>query len=171
MTSLANPVSVATAGVAFHEECGNSVVVPSGSVCNYDDYFYDGHFDDKPDYFDYDDPDDFDSYPSLYGFVGPDNYELYHDLHGPDDCVSQGDVGVLPYWSGDEEGDVDEGDVALTRTGSDEPVNSVVSTSGLGGPGGPGGLCDEVCEYFPRTGYPHNYCIRGYWRVQGFALM
>ena len=61
-------------------------MVPSGSVCDYDDYFYDGHYDDEPDYFDYDDPGDFDSYPSVYGFVGPGNYKLYHDLHGPDDC-------------------------------------------------------------------------------------
>ena len=92
-------------------------MVPSGSVCDYDDYFYDGHYDDKPDYFDYDDPGDFDSYPSVYGFVGPDNYKLYHDLHGPDDCgvycVSRGDVSVVPFWSEDEEGDVYEGDVAL----------------------------------------------------------
>ena len=28
-------------------------MVPSGSVCEYDDYFYDGHYDDRPDYFDY----------------------------------------------------------------------------------------------------------------------
>ena len=66
--------------------------------------FYDGHYDDKPDYFDYDDPGDFDSYPNVYGFVGPDNYELYHDLLGPDECgvycVSRGDVGEVPYWSG-----------------------------------------------------------------------
>ena len=82
VTSLADPVSVATAGVAFREKCGNSVMVPSGSVCDHDDYFYDGHYDDRPDYFDYDNPGDFDSYPSVYGFVGPDNYELYHDLHG-----------------------------------------------------------------------------------------
>ena len=41
VTSLADPVSVATAGVAFREECGYSVMVPSGSVCDYDDYFYD----------------------------------------------------------------------------------------------------------------------------------
>ena len=46
----------------------------------------------------------------------------------------------------EKEGDVYEADVALPRTGSDEPVNIVVSTSGPGGPGGP---CDEeggVCE-------------------------
>ena len=65
-------------------------------------------------------PVDFDSYPSVYVFVGTDNYELYHDLHGPDDCgvycVSRGDVAVVPYWSGDEEGDMYEGDLALLRT-------------------------------------------------------
>ena len=38
VTSLADPVSVATAGVAFREECGDSVMVPSGSVCDYDDF-------------------------------------------------------------------------------------------------------------------------------------
>ena len=85
-----------------------------------------------------------DSDPSVYGYVGPDNYELYHDLHGPHVCgvycVSRGDVGVAPYWSGYEEGDVYEGDVDLPWTGSDEPVNIVVSTSGSGGTGGP---CDE----------------------------
>ena len=67
---------------------------------------------------------------------------ISHDLHGPDDCgvycVSRGDVDVMPYWSEDEEGDVYEGDVALPRTGSNEPVNSVVSTSGPGGPTWPG---------------------------------
>ena len=102
----------------------------------------------------------FDCYPSVYGFVGPDNYELYHDLHGPDDCgvycVSRGDVGVVPYWSGNEEGDVIEDDVALPRTGSDEPVDmfghSVVSTFGPGGP------CDEEGDVYegvvalPQTG-------------------
>ena len=96
--------------------------------------------------------------------------------------------------TGDEEGDVYEGDVALAQTGSDEPVdmlgysivstfarvapvmrkvtfmrvmmpcpwtgsdelvNSVVSTSGPGGPGGP---CDEEGDVYeggvalPRTG-------------------
>ena len=84
----------------------------------------------------------------MYGYVGVDNYELYHDLHGPDVCglyyVSQGDVGMVPYWSEDEEGDVYEGGVALPRTGSDEPVNSVVSTSGPGGPVGP---CDEESDF------------------------
>ena len=43
--------------------------------------------------------------------------------------------GVTPYWTGVEECDVCEGDVSLSRTGSDEPVNSVVRTSGPGGPG------------------------------------
>ena len=61
--------SVVTTGVALQEECE----IPSGAVCDYDDYFYDGHYDDKPDYFDYDDSGDFDSYPSVYGFDGPDN--------------------------------------------------------------------------------------------------
>ena len=37
----------------------------------------------------------------------------------------------------EEEGDICEGDVALPRTGFDEPVSGVVSTSGPGGP------CDE----------------------------
>ena len=112
VTSLADPAGVVTAGVAFQEECE----VQSGSVCDYDDYFYDGHYDDKPDYFNYDDLGDFDSYPSVYVFVGPDNYELYHEMHGRHVwvilCIS-GCVGVVPYWSGDEEGDVYEGDVAL----------------------------------------------------------
>ena len=39
-----------------------------------------------------------------------------------------------------EDDDVCEGEVALPRTGSDEPVNSVIRTSRPGGPGGP---CDE----------------------------
>ena len=39
-------------------------------------------------------------------------------------CVSRGDAGVVPYWSGDDEEDVHEGDVALSRAGSDELVNS-----------------------------------------------
>ena len=43
--------------MAFQEKCD----VLSGSVCDYDDYFYDGHYDENPDYFDYDDPGDFDS--------------------------------------------------------------------------------------------------------------
>ena len=45
VTSSADPVSVATAGVAFRENCGDSDVIPSDSVCDYDDYFYDGHYD------------------------------------------------------------------------------------------------------------------------------
>ena len=52
-------------------------------VCDYDDYFYDGHYDENPDYFYCDDPGDFDSYPNLHGFIEPVDYELYHDLHGP----------------------------------------------------------------------------------------
>ena len=45
VTSFANPVSVATAGVAFQEECRDSIMVLSGLVCDYDYYFYDGHYD------------------------------------------------------------------------------------------------------------------------------
>ena len=62
---------------------------------------------------------------------------------------------VTPYWTGDEEGDVYEGDVALPRTGSDELVNSVACTSGLVGPGGPRDEAADVCEgdvALPRTG-------------------
>ena len=39
VTSSVDTVSVVTTGVAFHEKCD----VPSGLVCDYDDYFYDGH--------------------------------------------------------------------------------------------------------------------------------
>ena len=53
VTSSADPASVVTAGVEVREECGDSVMVPSRSFCDYDDYFYDGHYDDKPDYFNY----------------------------------------------------------------------------------------------------------------------
>ena len=159
VTSLADPAGVVTTGVAFREKFGDSAMVSSGSVCDYDDYFYNKHYNDKPNYFDYEYMGDFDSYPSVHGFVGPDNYELYHDLHGPDECgvycVSQGDVVVVPYWSEDEEGDMYECDVALPRSGSDEPVNSVVSTSESGGPVGP---CAEESDVFegavalPQTG-------------------
>ena len=45
--------------------------------------------------------------------------------------------GVTPYWTGDEEWDVYEGEVALPRTGSDESVNGVARTSGLDDPDGP----------------------------------
>ena len=67
--SLADPASVVTTGVAFQEKCD----VPSGSVCDYDDYFYDGHYDENPNYFDYDYPGDFDtcSYFDVYGFIEP----------------------------------------------------------------------------------------------------
>ena len=58
----------------------------SDCVCDYDDYLYDGQYDDCPDYYDYDDPDDYGSFPCVYGFVRPDDYELYHDLHGSDGC-------------------------------------------------------------------------------------
>ena len=47
-------------------------------------------------------------------------------------CLSRGDAGVVPYWTGDEEGDVYGGDVALPWAGSDEPDNSVC-TSGPDG--------------------------------------
>ena len=65
MTSLADPASVVITGVAFREKCD----VPSVSVCDYEYYFYDEHYDDRPDYFDYDDPGDFNSYPDVYGFI------------------------------------------------------------------------------------------------------
>ena len=37
-----------TAGVAYMEEYAES-----DCVCDYDDYFYDGQYDDRPDYYDY----------------------------------------------------------------------------------------------------------------------
>ena len=37
---------------------GRSVGLFCDSVCDYDDYFYDGQYDDCPDYYDYDDLDD-----------------------------------------------------------------------------------------------------------------
>ena len=105
VTSSADTVSVVTTGVAFQEQCD----VPSGSVCDYDDDFYYGHYDENPDYLDYDDPDDFDSYPDVYGFIEPDDYELYHDLHGPggcgEYCISRSEAGVTPYWTGIEKCD------------------------------------------------------------------
>ena len=57
-------------------------------------------------------------------------------------CVSRDDAGVTPYWTGVEECDGYEGDVALPRTGSDELVNSVVRTSG------PVGSCDEDSDIY-----------------------
>ena len=96
VTSLADLASVVTTGAAFQRKCD----VPSGSVCDYDDYCYDRHYDDNPDYFDYDDPSDFDNYPDVYGFIELDDYELYHDLHGLDHCgvycVSRYDDDVTP---------------------------------------------------------------------------
>ena len=86
VVSLADTASVVTAGVAFQEVCGDSVMIPSVSGCDYDDYFYDGHYDDRPDYFNYNNLSNFDRYPSVYDFVGLDDYELYHDRQGPDDC-------------------------------------------------------------------------------------
>ena len=94
VTSLADPASVVTTGAAFQEKYD----VLSGSVCGYDDCFYDGHYDDNLDYFDYDYPSDFD----VYGFIEPDD-ELCHDLHGLDACgvycVYRYDAGVMPYWN------------------------------------------------------------------------
>ena len=64
-------------------------------------------------------PGDFDSYPDVYGFIEPDDYELYHDLHGADDCrvycVSRGDAGVTPYWTGVEDCDIYGGDIYGSR--------------------------------------------------------
>ena len=86
------------------------------------------------------------------------SYE-YHDLHGPDDggvyCVSRGDAGGAPYWTGDKEGDFYEGDVTLPWADSDEPVNCVVHTSEPVGPGGPCDEAGDVCEgevSLPQTG-------------------
>ena len=63
-------------------------MVPSGSVCDYDDYFYDGHYDDKPDYFDYNNPGDFDSYPSVYGVICMARMTVGHIV----------DLGVMSAW-------------------------------------------------------------------------
>ena len=54
-------------------------------------------------------------------------------------------VGVTPYWTGVEECDVYEGDVALPRNGSDEPVSSVARTHGLDGP------CVEDSDFYEGT--------------------
>ena len=62
VASSADPVSVVTAGVAFREKCGDGIVIPSYSVCDYDDCCYDGQYDDCLDYYDYDDPDGYDSF-------------------------------------------------------------------------------------------------------------
>ena len=111
VSSLADPASAVTTGVAFQEKCD----VLRGSVCDYDDYFYDGQYDENPDYFDYDDPGDFDSYPDVYGFLEPDDYALCHDLHGLDDCgvycVARRDAGGMPYCIDVEECDVYGGGV------------------------------------------------------------
>ena len=80
--------------------CQEKCDVLCGSVCDYDDYFYDGQYDESPNYFDYDDPGDCHSYPDVYGFIEPDDCELYHDLHGTDDCgvycVARRDAGGTP---------------------------------------------------------------------------
>ena len=122
LASLADLAGYVTTGVEFQEKCD----VPSGSFFD----FYDGHNDENPDY---DDPGDFDSYHDVYGFIGPDEHKLYHDLHGPDDCgvycVSRGDVGVTPYWTGVEECDVYEGDVVLPQTGSGQQCSYICAGS------------------------------------------
>ena len=66
VASSADPASVVIVGVVFREECGDIVVFPADCACDYDDYFYDGHYDEYTDYFDYDDPVDYDGYPSVY---------------------------------------------------------------------------------------------------------
>ena len=70
VTSSADPAGVVTAGVASMEECGDSVVIPSARVCDYDDYLYDGQYDDCPDYYDYDDPDDYGSFLVFMALLG-----------------------------------------------------------------------------------------------------
>ena len=73
----------------------------------------------------------------MYGFIEPDDYELCYDLHGPDDCrvycVARGKDGGLPYWIGDAERDVCTREVALPRTGSDEPFDRVAAVLSLAG--------------------------------------
>ena len=129
VASLADPVSVVTDGVASNERCWDSCVIPSDSLCDYDDYFYDRPYDDCPDYYDYD------SFPSGYDYVGPDDYELYHDLHGSDGCgvycVARGVVDAdvshwsenraphVSHWSDDANHYFKKSDVFLSRTGYD----------------------------------------------------
>ena len=151
VSSSADPVSVVTAGVG--EKCGDSFVIPSDSVCDYDNYFYDGQYDDCPEYYDYDDPVNYDSFPSVYGFVGPDDYDLYHDIHGSDGCGRYCCSGVvdadLSHWSENRGPDashwsdnvrhcLQKGDVILSGTSSDvSPAafeDSVVGTISSGGP-------------------------------------
>ena len=115
VTFSADTVSVVTTGVAFQDKCD----VPSDSGCDYDDYCYDGHYDENPDYFDYDDPGDFDNYPDVHGFTEPDDYELYHDIYGLDDCglycICRGEAGGTSYWASVEKGDDYEGNGVLPR--------------------------------------------------------
>ena len=73
-------------GVASMEECGERDAVLSDCVFDYDDYLYDGQYDDRPDYYDYDDPDDYGGYLSIHEFDEPDDYELHHNRHGSDGC-------------------------------------------------------------------------------------
>ena len=84
-----------TTGVASMAECAEHDAVLSDCVCDYDDHFYDGQYD-NPDYYDYDDPDDYGGNFSIHEFDDPDDYVLYHDLHVSDSCgeycVSHGAV-------------------------------------------------------------------------------
>ena len=157
VTSLAGPASVVTGGVAFQEECE----IPSGSVRDYDDYFYDA------------------SLMTInrtistmmirvilivtlvcMALLGEIIMSCILICMGHNDCgvycVSRGDVGVVPYWSEDEEGDVYEGDVALHRAGSDKPVDGlgycVISTFGPGGPYDEEGDVSEGDVSMHRTG-------------------
>ena len=172
VTSSADPAGVVTIGVAIREKCGDSFVIRSDSVCDYDYYLYDGQYDDCPDYYDYDDPDDYDSFHSVYGFVGPDYYELYHDLHGSDGCgiycVARGIVDAdvsywsenrgpdVSHWSDNVRHDIQRGDVILSRTGSDvSPAvfeDSVVGTIGSGGPPVHRGSCRDSTRNGHRFG-------------------
>ena len=77
-----------------HRRCGvpqEEWGVLSGSVCDYDDYFYDGHYDDRPNCFDYDDPGDLDGYPGVYGFVG----QII--MNGIMICMGRRTVGCIVY--------------------------------------------------------------------------
>ena len=134
MTFSDDTVVVVTTGVAFQDKCN----VSSDSGCDYDDYCYDGHDDENPDYFEFDDPGGFDNYPmcmvllsrmimscimiSMGWMMG--DCGLYCVLH------ISGETGGMSYWAGVEKDDDYEGNGVLPRTGSVEPVDSVVRTSG-----------------------------------------
>ena len=132
-----------TASVASMGECGESYAALSDCVCDYDDYFYDGQYDDHPDNYDYDDPDDYGVYLSINEFDEPDDYELYHDLHDSNGCgeycVSHGAVNAdVSSSSENMRLEVLRGDVALSRTGLEESSaaleTSVVGAVGSGAP-------------------------------------